>query len=107
MAADPKASPATSVPVFDLADRMRKSLRVSGVSVGQAAAHLEVTRETVSTWINGHHKPTAATLRAWAQLTGVPYEWLRFGELGTALAAGAVLVYPGGDARRLEAARAS
>lgn len=61
---------------FDLADRMRKALRVSDVSVQDMADFLGVTRGTVSTWINGHIHPSTQTLRLWAARTGVPYEWL-------------------------------
>jgi transcriptional regulator with XRE-family HTH domain len=61
---------------FDLADRMRKALRVSGVSVQQMADYLGVTRGTVSTWINGHIHPSTQTLRLWAARCNVPYEWL-------------------------------
>lgn len=63
----------------DLADRMRKSLRVSGISVGAMAEHVGVSRETVSTWINGHHRPSVATLRVWAAVTGAPFDWLAHG----------------------------
>lgn len=61
---------------FDLADRMRKALRVSDVSVQDMADFLGVTRGTVSTWINGHIHPSTQTLKLWAARTGVPYEWL-------------------------------
>lgn len=46
---------------FDLADRMRKALRVSGVTVQQMADYLGVSRNTVSTWINGHIVPSTQT----------------------------------------------
>jgi len=61
---------------FDLADRMRKALRVSGLTVQEIADYLGVTRGTVSTWINGHIHPSTQTLRLWAARTGVPYSWL-------------------------------
>ena len=64
---------------FDLADRMRRSLRVSGVGVTEMADYLEVERNTVSTWINGHVKPRKPTLMAWALRTGASYEWLATG----------------------------
>jgi transcriptional regulator with XRE-family HTH domain len=63
----------------DLADRL-KSLRVSGVSIGEMASFQEVHRNTVSSWINGHARPMAANLRLWAERTPVPYVWLRDGE---------------------------
>ena len=43
--------PATAgVPTWDLADRMRKSLRQSGVSVQEMADYLNVSPKSVSNW---------------------------------------------------------
>jgi transcriptional regulator with XRE-family HTH domain len=66
----------TVVPEWDLADRMRKALRQGGVSSMAMADHLGVTRQTVSTWLNGRHRPSTAALRVWASLTGVDFAWL-------------------------------
>jgi transcriptional regulator with XRE-family HTH domain len=66
---------------FDLADRLRRSLRVSGVSVQEMAEYLDVTRGTVSNWINGHIVPNTQSLRLFAMKTGIPFEWLRDGEV--------------------------
>lgn len=65
----------------DVADRMRKALRLSGVGVQEMADYLGVARGTVGTWINGRITPGAQTLRLWALRTGVPYAWLRSGEV--------------------------
>lgn len=65
---------------FDLADRMRKALRISGMGVSEMAEYLGVARNTVSTWINGKIRPSTQTLRLWALRTGVPYEWLLNGD---------------------------
>jgi Helix-turn-helix len=64
------------VPEWDLADRMRKALRISGMDVQEMADYLGVARNTVSTWINGRNRPSRPTLRLWAIRCGVPYEWL-------------------------------
>lgn len=69
----------TVVPEWDLVDRMRKALRVSGLGVQEIADYLDVSRNTVSTWINGRITPSTQTVRLWALRTGVPYEWLRDG----------------------------
>lgn len=69
------------VPEFDLADRLRKALRTSGVGVGEMAEYLGVARNSVGNWINGHHPPDKRTLRLWALRTGVPFEWLESGEV--------------------------
>lgn len=68
------------VPQFDLADRMRKGLRITGSTVQEMADYLGVTRTTVSNWINGHITPSKQTQRLWAMRTGVSYDWLVTGE---------------------------
>lgn len=70
---------AAAVPTWDLADRMRKALRVSGVGVQEMADYLGVTRGTVGNWINGHIVPGMQTQRLWALRCGVPYGWLTTG----------------------------
>jgi transcriptional regulator with XRE-family HTH domain len=67
------------VPEWDVADRMRKALRISGVGVQEMADYLGVARNTVSTWINGRIEPGQQTQRLWALRCGVPYEWLKDG----------------------------
>jgi len=74
------ATPVEKVPAWDLADRLRKALRVGDIEVGAMARYLEVDRNTVGRWINGHNRPKASALRMWAMLTGVDYEWLRDGD---------------------------
>jgi transcriptional regulator with XRE-family HTH domain len=68
------------VPQFDLADRMRKALRVADIGVQEMADFLGVARNTVSTWINGKITPSTQTIRLWAIRCNVPYEWLRCGD---------------------------
>lgn len=65
---------------FDLADRMRRTLRVSGASAQEMADYLDVSRTSVSNWINGRVTPGRQTLRLWALATGFPYKWLETGE---------------------------
>jgi transcriptional regulator with XRE-family HTH domain len=67
------------IPEWDLADRMRKALQVSGIGVQEIADYLGVARNTVSTWINGRNRPSPAVVRLWAMRTGVPLEWLAGG----------------------------
>lgn len=67
------------IPPWDLADRLRKSLRVSGVGVQEMADYLEVSRNTVSAWINGRTPPSGQSIRLWALRTGFPHDWLRDG----------------------------
>jgi len=70
---------ATKVPAWDVADRLRKALREADVSVQEMAEYLEVSRNTVGSWINGHHRPGPSDVKQWALRTGVPYEWLAHG----------------------------
>ena len=72
-----------TVPEWDLADRMRKALRVSGVGVQEMADYLDVARNTVSTWINGRITPNRQTQRLWALRCGVSYEWISTGTEAT------------------------
>jgi transcriptional regulator with XRE-family HTH domain len=69
------------VPAWDLADRMRKSLRTSGVSVEEMADELDVSRRTVGNWIGGHTEPSTNHVRQWALRTGIPYTWFCHGDL--------------------------
>lgn len=65
---------------FDMADRLRRALRVSDVSVQQMADFLDVTRGSVGNWINGRVQPDVRTLRLFALRTGFPLAWLVSGE---------------------------
>jgi transcriptional regulator with XRE-family HTH domain len=69
-----------NIPQFDLADRLRKALRVADVPVQEIADYLGVSRNTVGAWINGRVVPGKAFIRLWAMRTGVPFDWLEKGE---------------------------
>lgn len=64
------------VPEWDTADRMRKALREADIGVQEIADYLGVSRNTVSTWINGRIAPSTQTLRLWSLRCGVSYAWL-------------------------------
>ena len=64
---------------FDLADRMRKALRVADLSVNEAAERMNVSRNTIGNWLSGRSKPGTEQLVVFAAVTGAPYEWLRTG----------------------------
>ncbi len=68
-----------AVPEWNLADRMRKALTDAGISVQDMADYLDVSRGTVSRWINDSIDPSTQTLRLWAMRCGVSYEWLASG----------------------------
>ncbi|MFZ4843027.1 helix-turn-helix domain-containing protein [Mycetocola saprophilus] len=64
---------------FDMADRLRKSLRLSDISNNEMAEYLEVSRTTVSNWINGRTELRGIHLRMWAARVGLPVSWLKDG----------------------------
>lgn len=68
------------IPMWDVADRMRKSLRDADVGVTAMADYLEVSRNTVGNYINGHTTASGAILRLWALRCGVSLEWLKHGD---------------------------
>lgn len=63
-----------------LGDRLKKSMRHSGLSVGEMAEYLEVHRNTISGWLADRSKPMPIFLRIWADKCQVPIEWLRDGD---------------------------
>jgi transcriptional regulator with XRE-family HTH domain len=65
---------------FTKGDRMKRSIKVAGLSRGEMAEYLGVEPTTVSTWMNDRIEPSTQTLRLWALRTGAPYEWLVTGE---------------------------
>lgn len=72
-------APPSAVLSFDQADRMRKALRHSGLTSQQLADELEVSRNTISAWINGRAKPRMRDLRLFAAATGYDLQWLLTG----------------------------
>lgn len=64
---------------LEFPDRMWLAVRRSGLSVQELADRLEVSRNTVSSWINGRNRPRDRDLKAFALATGYPADWLRFG----------------------------
>lgn len=65
---------------FDAGDRMRAALRRSGISVGEMAERLEVSRNTVSAWVNGRNTPRMRDLRDFAEIVDVQIDWIITGE---------------------------
>lgn len=69
------------VPQFDLADRLRKSLRINGLEIQDIADRFEVSRNTVSRWINGNSVPKTYVLKQWALWMNVDADWLISGQV--------------------------
>lgn len=69
-------STAEGAPALTTGDAMQLLMRQSGKTGRQMADSLDVTRFTVSGWLNNHRPPSTPVLMAWAMLTGGSYEWL-------------------------------
>lgn len=67
-------------PQWDVADRMAKAMRESGLSVAEMAERLGMHRNAVSGYLHGHREPKPALLMAWAYCTNVALDWLLTGE---------------------------
>jgi transcriptional regulator with XRE-family HTH domain len=65
---------------WDMADRMRKALRVADISSNEMADYMGVSRNSVSSWINGRAVPRRTMLRLFAMRAGVSHKWLETGE---------------------------
>lgn len=69
------------VPDWTLGWRLQRALDFAGVKAGDMAEELEVTRSTISRWMNDHGTPPRTIyVRQWAAVCGVPFEWLMYGE---------------------------
>lgn len=64
---------------FSQGDRLRKSLQLSGISSQEMADYLEVSRNTISRWINDEREPNRTFVRLWSLRTGVPLAWIETG----------------------------
>ncbi|WVX89106.1 immunity repressor [Gordonia phage Hibiscus] len=67
------------IPEFDKADRLKKAISVSGVSMAAMADYLDIKRETLSRYVNGKAEAPVAYVRLIALRTGVPFEWIETG----------------------------
>lgn len=56
--------------------RMRMALEHAGVSFQEMADELQVSRQTLTRWTHDEIEPKRVYLRAWAEKTGVSFEWL-------------------------------
>lgn len=72
-------STATHIPTVTGGDRLRMALRDAGIGAQELADYLDVSRNTVSRWLNDHVTPDRRTLIVCAMRTGVPLEWLETG----------------------------
>ncbi len=74
----------TAGPTFRLQHRVQLAMETAGYSVQGFADELDVSRATVSRWLNGRGEPSKAQKMAIAMATNVPLEWLDGAEGGEA-----------------------
>jgi transcriptional regulator with XRE-family HTH domain len=71
----------STVPDWTLGWRMQRALDFAGIKAGDMAEALEVTRSTVSRWMHDSGTPPRKVyLRQWAEMCGVPFDWLAEGD---------------------------
>lgn len=68
------------IPEWTLGDRLRKARESTGLSMGEFAEKVGISRVTVGNAESGKKQPLEVTLKRWALATGVNYEWLLTGK---------------------------
>jgi transcriptional regulator with XRE-family HTH domain len=65
------------IPSMTTGDRLRRARKAAGISSAQMAKLLSVDPNTISNYENDKTTRYPGTrMRAWAEITGVPVEWL-------------------------------
>lgn len=64
---------------FGLADRLAKSLQVSGITTAEIAEAVDCSLRTIGNYTSGRTRPGKLVMREWAARTGVPLQWLETG----------------------------
>lgn len=64
------------IPTWTLGDRLRKARITAGISVGEMAAHLGVSPDTVTNYERENTTPRRAVLMAYAEKCNVPLGWI-------------------------------
>lgn len=72
---------AGGIPAWTLGDRLAKALKHADLDQQQMAEHLELSRNTISNYINDHTRPKRSVVWDWAVRCGVPPTWLATGEI--------------------------
>lgn len=71
--------PSWHIPEWTMGDRLRKAREDAGLSQAELADRIGISRNTVGNAEIGDRTPLLVTLRAWADVTSVPVEWLQTG----------------------------
>lgn len=64
------------VPVWTLADRLRKAREMTGLGQAEWAAEVGISRRSVTNYESGTSVPRRPVLLAWAMRSGVRLDWL-------------------------------
>ena len=73
--------PVWHIPEWTLGDRLRKAREDAGMSQAELALAVGVSRNTIGNAEVGATVPLTVTLRAWAEATKVPADWLLYGQV--------------------------
>jgi transcriptional regulator with XRE-family HTH domain len=75
--------PAGDIPEWTIGWRLQRALAHAGIPAGDVAVDIQVSRATVSRWLNDRGLPPRwVYIERIAELTGVPALWLCHGDLG-------------------------
>lgn len=76
----------SGVPDWTLGWRLKRALQWGNIPAVEMADHLGYSRAQISRYLNDKGEPPRLhVLRQWAELTGVPVEWLLHGESASGL----------------------
>lgn len=70
-----------TVPEQTIGWRLQMSLRHAGMKAEDMGRELGVSRGTMSRWLNDHGPVREIYLKQWALRSGVPFEWLKTGQI--------------------------
>ena len=68
------------IPVFTMADRLRKARELTGMSIREFAANVGISDTTVTKYEHGYSTPRRVYLEAWARASSVNLVWLETGK---------------------------
>lgn len=82
MTQQPDTNPAL-VPEWTLGWRLQRALAHAGITSNDIADEMEVSRTTISRWLNDRGAPPRSPyVKQWALICRVPYDWLVYGDNG-------------------------
>lgn len=69
-----------TVPVWTVADRLRKARVSAGLAQRDLAQLIDYSHGAIAQWESGNRQVRPRVLKLWALATNVPYEWLSYGD---------------------------